>query len=87
MASQSPVRVFDPICGMWLAPEQVTATYTYIGHTYGFCSTECRNLFAHAPDLHVLRLAHDPEACIAHYCPHQRRDDQAPLLTWVRPAE
>lgn len=78
MASPSPAWVFDPICGMWLAPEHVTATYTYIGYTYAFCSMECHDLFARTPDVHVLRLAHDSEACIAHCCPLQRREVGAP---------
>ena len=67
-------RRFDPICGMWLAPEQVAATYSYIGRVYSFCSAECRELFARKPDVYVVRLAYDPEACIAHLCPVQRAD-------------
>ncbi len=77
MDSRSPAWVFDPICGMWLAPEHVIATYTYIGYMYAFCSMECHDLFVRAPDVHVLRLAHDPEACIAHYCPLQRHEASA----------
>lgn len=65
-------RRFDPICGMWLAPEQVAATYSYIGRVYSFCSAECRELFARKPDVYVVRLAYDPEAYIADFCPGQR---------------
>jgi YHS domain-containing protein len=57
---------------MWLAPDQVAATYTYIGWTYSFCSAECRALFVRKPDVYVVRLAYDPEACIGHICPVQR---------------
>ena len=77
---RSPVlRAFDPICGMWLEASQIVATFTYIGWTYTFCSLECCDLFARAPDRHVVRLAHDPEAHIAHCCPNQRQlqDTQA----------
>lgn len=66
-------RMFDPICGMWLEPGEIAATYIYIGQTYGFCSKECRDLFARAPDRHVIRMAHDPEAHTAHCCPIQER--------------
>lgn len=79
--SQKDERLFDPICGMWLAPDQVAATYTYIGRTYGFCSAECCELFARKPDVYVVRLAYDPEACIGHVCPAQREravDQAAP---------
>ena len=62
-------RFFDPICGMWLDAVEVSITFTYIGWTYAFCSEECRNLFARTPDVHVVRLAHDPEACMGHQCP------------------
>jgi len=65
-------RAFDPICGMWLEVSQIVVTHTYIGRMYAFCSVECRDLFAWAPDRHVVRLAHDPEAHIAHCCPVQR---------------
>jgi YHS domain-containing protein len=65
-------RFFDPICGMWLDADKVTITFTYIGWTYAFCSEECRDLFVQKPDVHVVRLAQDPEAHIAHCCPHQR---------------
>jgi YHS domain-containing protein len=68
-------RFFDPICGMWLDAVEVTITFTYIGWTYAFCSEECRNLFAQKPDVHVIRLAQDPEAHIAHCCPKQRGSD------------
>jgi YHS domain-containing protein len=72
MSPHSEERLFDPICGMWLAPYQVGTTYTYIGRTYSFCSAECCELFARKPDVYVVRLAYDPEACIAHICPVQR---------------
>jgi YHS domain-containing protein len=68
-------RLFDPICGMWLEADEVVATYLYIGRTYAFCSMECRDLFARAPDRHVVRLAHAPEDHIAHCCPNQRHPD------------
>ena len=68
-------RFFDPICGMWLDAAEVTITFSYIGWTYVFCSQECRDLFAQKPDVHVIRLAQDPEAHIAHCCPNQRGSD------------
>lgn len=74
MNTSSSARVFDPICGMWLEPQHITATYTYIGRIYPFCSAECRDLFARTPDIHVLRLAHDSEVCVAHRCPLQRHE-------------
>lgn len=69
MTATSSPCMFDPICGIWLTSEHVLAHYTYIGHTYVFCSLECRDLFARTPEVHVVRLAHDGEACIAHRCP------------------
>lgn len=71
MRRQIITRQFDPICGMWLEADQIAATYTYIGKTYAFCSVECRDLFARRPDVHVVRMAHDPEAHTAHCCPKQ----------------
>ena len=45
MPQEREELLFDPICDMWLAPDQVATTYTYIGRTYGFCSFECPELF------------------------------------------
>jgi YHS domain-containing protein len=72
MSQEREGRLFDPICGMWLAPEQVAATYTYIGRTYSFCSGECCELFVRRPETHVVRLAYDPETYVADDCPVRR---------------
>lgn len=64
--------VFDPICGMWLRIEQVTSRHSYLGQTYGFCCEECRTIFARAPEVHVVSLAHDPNQSAGHRCPFQR---------------
>lgn len=70
--------MFDPICGMWLEPEQVAITYTYLGRSYGFCCTECRDLFARVPEAHLARLAHEPGNSAGHLCPYQRLADKGP---------
>lgn len=72
MLPNGEVRLFDPICGMWLAPDQAAVTFTYIGRTYSFCSAECRDLFARKPDVYVVRLAYDAEAYVADDCPVRR---------------
>jgi len=64
---------FDPVCGMWLEPHQVAATYTYLGQTYAFCCTECCELFARAPESIIVLLAHEPGQSMGHRCPDQRR--------------
>jgi YHS domain-containing protein len=66
-------HIFDPICGMWLEASQVVVTLTYIGWTYAFCCEDFGDLFARTPDVHVVRLAHDPEACLGHWCPFLRQ--------------
>ena len=71
MDDPQPIRRFDPICGMWLAPHEIATTVTYIGRTYAFCCEECRVLFMRTPEAHIVRLAHDPAESIAHACSHQ----------------
>jgi YHS domain-containing protein len=61
----------DPMCGMRLSNEQAVAVYQYIGRTYVFCSTECRDLFAAAPERTITFLAHGDLHC-GHRCPRQR---------------
>ena len=80
-------HVFDPICGMWLDVDQISITLTYIGWTYAFCSVECRDLFARTPDVHVVRLAHDPEACLGHSCPFLRQSASGDTLNIARVGE
>jgi YHS domain-containing protein len=63
--------LFDPICGMWLEPCQVASTYIYLRVTYVFCCCECRDLFAQAPEVYVVQLAHDPRGSAGYLCPHQ----------------
>ena len=71
---RSPTKVLgqDPMCGMRLSEEEVVAVYEYFGRTYVFCSTECRDLFAAAPDRTVVFLAHSSQDHCAHRCPQQR---------------
>ena len=67
------MAVKDPVCGMWLEPTQVAATYTYLGQTYVFCCAECCELFARAPEPLIVLLAHEPGQSMGHHCPSQRR--------------
>jgi len=39
----------DPICGMKVDEQQATATTTYKGTTYYFCSTGCKATFESKP--------------------------------------
>ena len=64
---------FDPVCGMWLEPSQVAATHTYLGRTYSFCCTECRDLFVRDPGTPIVLLAHEPGQSIGHLCPGLRQ--------------
>ena len=69
MADQATLLALDPICGTDLAAGQIAATYTYIGQTYSFCCKECRDLFAHAPEVYVADLAHEVRQCVGLRCP------------------
>ena len=64
---------FDPVCGMWLEPDQVAITYTYLGRIYAFCCTECCDLFAQDSSTFLILLAHEPGESMGHRCPLQRR--------------
>jgi YHS domain-containing protein len=67
--------VFDPICGMWLEGDKGTVTFAYFGEMYPFCCEECRDLFARAPEAHIVRLAHEPTTSAGHRCPYQRLEN------------
>lgn len=75
MEGSNGSRIFDPICGMLLDIAEVASTYTYLAQTYGFCCTECRDLFVRSPEIHVAHLAHEPHQSAGHRCPFQRKVD------------
>ena len=79
----NPIRDqrLDPICGMWLKPEQTVMTYTYLGVTYAFCARECYETFARTPERMIALLAHEPRGHCGYLCPGQR---QASGTTWPR---
>lgn len=48
--SKSDVELpVDPVCHMSVDPTQSSARWTYMGHTYFFCSDECRRKFMGNP--------------------------------------
>jgi YHS domain-containing protein len=75
--STTESTAFDAICGMWLETNQVAATYTYLGQSYAFCCEECRDVFARAPDMYIILLAHEPTSSAGHRCLLQRQADSS----------
>ena len=49
----TPAREIDPVCGAVMRPGQEVANVNYQGHTYHFCSDECRKLFLSNPNDYV----------------------------------
>lgn len=45
----------DPVCGMWVEPENAAATYEHQGDTYYFCAQGCRDAFAEEPERYLSR--------------------------------
>jgi len=43
----------DPVCGMRIEKNGAAAFYDHAGHRYYFCSSACREEFAHNPARHV----------------------------------
>ncbi len=43
----------DPVCGMEIDEKKASATVTYKGTTYYFCSQECKASFQKSPDRYV----------------------------------
>ena len=39
----------DPVCHMQISDETKRFTYEYAGHTYHFCSSQCRDFFVADP--------------------------------------
>lgn len=47
--SERANRQTDPVCGLLLHPEDVAATTTWRGKTFGFCCELCKNVFTDNP--------------------------------------
>lgn len=48
----------DPVCGKPVTDDGAWPEHNFIGQSYGFCSTECRNRFARMPEKYVTLLAY-----------------------------
>src|SRR5690242_6676694 len=51
VSETAPGRETDPVCGAVMRPGQEAANVNYQGHTYHFCSDECRKLFLSDPNV------------------------------------
>jgi YHS domain-containing protein len=60
MTPLGTVLLPDPVGGIWLRAESAATTFTFLGQTYAFCCTECRDLFSRCPELYIAQLAHEP---------------------------
>ena len=45
--------VVDPVCGMRISRGLAVASHVYSGHSYFFCSADCREKFSHEPSAFV----------------------------------
>lgn len=46
-------KVIDPVCGMWIDPENAIASEEYEGQTFYFCSAGCNAAFHKDPRRYV----------------------------------
>ncbi len=52
------MKVKDPVCGMEIEESEAKTKETHEGHTYHFCSTNCRDKFLKAPDSYIHHHTH-----------------------------
>ncbi len=45
----------DPVCGMTVKKAEAKSTYDYMGTTYYFCSTGCKESFAKEPEKYLAK--------------------------------
>ena len=61
----------DPVCGMWVEPEQYPLDYQ--GMHFAFCTPQCRKRFLENPQLYLPGHRHTPAAqTIKHLRKHRR---------------
>ncbi len=48
--------VTDPVCGMVIEPSKAPAQTTHQGHTYYFCSQECKDAFDKNPQKYLDKM-------------------------------
>ncbi|MBZ0291509.1 MAG: YHS domain-containing protein [Anaerolineae bacterium] len=49
------MNVKDPVCGMEIDPKEAAGKSEYQGHTYYFCSSDCKKAFDKEPEKYVGR--------------------------------
>ena len=49
----APAEVLDPVCGMTISLEDAVGHVEHEGHTYYFCSEECRTDFQAHPERYL----------------------------------
>jgi YHS domain-containing protein len=63
----SNVKVKDPVCGMWIEPEEAAATSMYESQTVYFCADQCRRDFEADPARYYDRLErNEPPFTVSH---------------------
>ncbi len=50
---KSTLKYKDPVCGIWVAPEEAKAAVSYIGENYYFCSQNCAMEFNADPEKYL----------------------------------
>lgn len=43
----------DPVCGMRVDPKHAAGKSEYLGKTYYFCSTDCKQAFDEEPEIYI----------------------------------
>jgi P-type Cu+ transporter len=47
----------DPVCGMMVNEKEAPARSEHGGHTYYFCSAECKRKFEESPEFYARRAS------------------------------
>jgi len=70
-AAHEEGTVRDPVCGMWVAPDD--HAITYLDMHFAFCSTQCQERFLANPHLYIGRSGHKAPAQQGHVSLKSRR--------------
>ena len=49
MANNTPAVPYDPVCGMWVKPDESRLNVDFKGHKVYFCAESCREKFLADP--------------------------------------
>ncbi|NOZ84212.1 MAG: YHS domain-containing protein [Epsilonproteobacteria bacterium] len=69
----SSIKYRDPVCSMWVSPDDAKVTTNYNGEKYYFCSQSCIDKFNGSPEKYIKQSGNSQNMNMSSMKKHGRR--------------